>query len=162
MVRTRSIPASLMLVLLTVRLLAQAGPDCPTRPQTLAQMRGCYRPLLVFAATATDPRLAAQRDALDHAADDMMDRNVLLVPLVESGKGLRMPLDAPYVLLSSAEKLSARKRFGVAPGSFKIVLLGEDGGAKLHSSAPVPVDRLNSLIDSMPTRRLEMQRPHAN
>ncbi len=141
---------------------AQARPDCPVRPTTLAQMRGCYRPLLVFAATANDPRLAAQRDAMDQNADDMMDRFVLLVPVVESGKELRLPLDAPYAALSGQEIAAARRRFGVAPGSFKIVLLGEDGGAKLQSGKPVPADRLNGLIDGMPTRKVETQRPHSN
>ena len=141
---------------------AQARPDCAVRPTVLAQMRGCYRPLLVFAATADDPRLAIQRDALDRDADDMMDRFVLLVPMVESGKGLRLPLDASYAVLSAQEIAAARKRFGVAPGSFTVVLLGEDGGVKLRAGAPVPVERLNGLIDGMPMRRLEMQRPHAN
>jgi hypothetical protein len=151
-----------LVVLAVGRAGAQARPDCVVRPTRLAEMRGCYRPLLVFAARPDDPRLAAQRDALDHDADDMMDRNVLLVPVVESGKGLQLPLDAPYVQLSAQEIASVRKRFGVAPGSFKVVLLGEDGDAKLRSASPVPVERLNGLIDSMPTRRIEMQRPHAN
>ncbi len=133
------------------------------RPQTLAQMRDCYRPLLVFAPTGSDARLAAQREALDSAADDMMDRNVLLVPVPAGGASrFEAPLDAPYVVLSEAEMADARRRFGVAVGSFRVVLLGEDGGAKLRSTEPVGVDRLNSLIDSMPMRRLEMQRPHDN
>jgi hypothetical protein len=126
-------------------------------------MRECYRPLLVFAPGAGDARLAAQRDALDHDADDMMDRNVLLVPIVAGGAGgFQAPLDAPYVVLGGAEMAEARRRFGVAAGSFRVVLLGEDGGVKLRSSEPVGVDRLNSLIDGMPMRRLEMQRPHDN
>ena len=141
---------------------AQARPDCPTRPRTLAAMRSCYRPLLVFAPSSSDPRLATQRDALDHDADDMMDRNVLLVPVIDSAARFQTPLDAPFVLLGAAEVAAARKRYGVAPDSFQVVLLGEDGGPKLRSRAPVPVDRLNGLIDTMPTRKIEMQRPHAN
>jgi hypothetical protein len=142
---------------------AQSHPQCPTRPQSLAQMRGCYRPLLVFAPAPGDGRLAAQRDALDSAADDMMDRNVLLVPILAgSAAGFQAPLDAPYVLLGATEMAAARKRYEMASGGFRVLLLGEDGGVKLRSSEPVPVDRLNSLIDSMPMRRLEMQRPHAN
>jgi hypothetical protein len=158
----RLAPFCLLAAVALTNAYAQARPDCAVRPATLAEMRGCYRPLLVFAATADDPRLKAQQDALDNDADDMMDRNVLLVPVVESGKGLQLPLDAPYVVLPSTESEAARKRFGVAPGSFEVVLLGEDGGAKLRSGTPVATDRLNGLIDSMPTRRIEMQRPHSN
>lgn len=125
-------------------------------------MRSCYRPLLVFAPSSSDPRLAMQRDALDRDADDMMDRNVLLVPVVDGAAHFQTPLDAPFVLLGGGEIAATRKRYGVAPGSFQVLLLGEDGGPKLRSRAPVPVERLNSLIDTMPTRKLEMQRPHAN
>jgi hypothetical protein len=125
-------------------------------------MRHCYRPLLVFAPTAADPRLARQQAWLDQAADDMMDRNVLYLPVVPSAKDFRAPLDAPYALLNGPELTSLRRRFHIAPGAFAVVLLGEDGGAKLHSSGPVPIAKLNALIDSMPTRKQEMQRPHTN
>ena len=130
-------------------------------------MRGCYRPLLVFAPTAGDRRLAVQGSALDQAADDMMDRNVLLVPVIESRGGesrggLEPPLDAPYSILGGRENAAARRRFGVAPGRFTVVLLGEDGNEKLRSEKPVTAEDLNSLIDKMPTRKLEMQRPHMN
>jgi hypothetical protein len=157
--------AAIALATVTVALLpakAQAHADCPVRPQTLAQMRDCYRPLLVFAPTATDPRLATQRKLLDAAADDMMDRNVLLIPVVDPASSFEAPLDAPYMLLGAAEMAAARRRFGIAPGAFRVLLLGEDGGEKLRGSGPVSPDRLNSLIDRMPMRRLEMQRPHAN
>jgi len=43
--------------------MAQSSPECPMHPQTLAQMRDCYRPLLIFAPTADDPRLGAERHA---------------------------------------------------------------------------------------------------
>ncbi len=141
---------------------AQTRPDCPTRPQTLAAMRGCYRPLLVFAPSVGDRRLAAQRTAVDQAADDMMDRDVLLVPMVEAGASFEPPLDAPYSVLGVHEMAAARRRYGVAPGKFTVVLLGEDGSEKLRSDKPVMAEELNSLIDRMPTRKLEMQQPHTN
>jgi hypothetical protein len=142
---------------------AQSNAGCPARPQTLVQMRECYRPLLVFAPSAGDARLAAQREALDSAADDMMDRDVLLVPVLVGGAGgFVAPLDAPYVVLGAAEMADVRRRFGVAAGSFRVVLLGKDGGVKLRSSEPLAVDRLDSLIDGMPMRRLEMQRGHTH
>ena len=124
-------------------------------------MRGCYRPLLVFAPSAGDGRLAAQRSALAQSAGDMMDRKVLLVPFVESGESLKLPLDAPYSAPGAREMVAARRRYGVTPGRFTVVLLGEDGGEKLRSDKPVTAEELNRLIDQMPTRKLEVQRPHA-
>ena len=156
------LPLLAAVALLALPAHSQSHPECPQHPRNLEQMRGCYRPLLVFAPSAADPRLTAQRDALDHAADDMMDRNVLLVPITTPTTSVQAPLDAPYDVLSSAEIAALRRRFGVTAGSFKVLLLGEDGGVKLESEKPVAVDRLNSLIDTMPTRKREMQQPHTN
>ncbi len=145
----------------------QAHPGCPVRPQTVAAMHGCYRPVLVFSPAAADPRFRQQKAMLDSAADDVMDRNMLFVPLLPppapgDGAGYVPPLDAPSATLPEEEDAALRKRFRVAGREFRVVLLGEDGGAKLESAQPVPVDRLNSLIDSMPTRQREMKQPHSN
>jgi hypothetical protein len=141
---------------------AQARPGCPERPRTLGAMRDCYRPLLVFAPSASDPRLRQQQAVLEAAADDMMDRDVLFVPVLASAKAFNAPLDAPYALLPKAEVDEIRKRFHVRPGEFAVVLLGEDGGAKLRAGEPVLIERLNGLIDAMPMRQREMQQPNTN
>ncbi len=141
--------------------LAQAKPNCPAKPKTVAAMRDCYRPVLVFSPSGSDPRLREQERLLDGAADDMMDRNMLLV-LVLGGGAFAPPLDAPFAFPAPQEAAKLRQRFGVEGSGFKVVLLGEDGGAKLRSSKPVPAERFNSLIDTMPTRRREMERPHSN
>jgi hypothetical protein len=134
---------------------AQARDDCPIPPPTVYAMRDCYRPLIVFSPDARDHRLAAQQALLDHAADDMMDRNLLFVPVLQSPEGLTTPLDAPYVLLNSRQNSALRQRFNVGPKQFLVVLLGEDGEEKLRSSRPLTMERLNELIDSMPTRKQE-------
>ena len=141
---------------------AQAHAGCPAKPKTLEAMRGCYRPLLVLALSAADPRLREQQHLLDEAADDLMDRNVLYLPVLGAGEHWQPPLDAPYAVLPASELEGLRKRFRSAGGGFAVLLLGEDGGVKLQSRKPIPVDRLNSLIDTMPTRRREMQQPHSN
>ena len=125
-------------------------------------MRGCYRPVLVFSPSGADPRLKKQEAWLDGAADDMMDRDMLFVPVLGQVKGYQAPLDAPSAVVPSRETAALRSRFGVGPESFRVVLLGEDGGAKLSSSAPIASDKLNGAIDRMPTRRREMQQPHSN
>ncbi len=50
-----------------------------------------------------------------------------------------------------------RHRFKVEPAEFLVILIGKDGGEKLSSKTPVPVDQLERLIDSMPMRKSEMQ-----
>ncbi len=151
-----------ILFFVPVLLHAQARLDCASRPTSLAQMRHCYRPLLVFSPSASDPRLMKQQSTLDDAADDMMDRFVLFVPIVPKSPAYEPPLDTPYALLDTKELAATRNRFHVSENQFIILLLGEDGTIKLRSPAPVSIHRLNSLIDAMPDRKVEMQRPHAN
>jgi hypothetical protein len=125
-------------------------------------MRHCYRPLLVFSPSAADPRLLKQQSALDDAADDMMDRFVLFVPILPKPQNYKPPLDTPYILLNPKEMAAIRSRFQVPENQFTILLLVEDGSVRLRSDAPISVGRINTLIDAMPDRKAEMQRPHAN
>jgi len=142
--------------------LGQASLKCQVQPKTLAAMRNCYRPLLVFSPSATDARLKRQSAILDDDADDMMDRFVMFTPILPSAKGFAAPLDTPYVLLSAQQMQAVRSQFHVPAESFVVLLLGEDGSEALRSSHPVDSTRLTSLIDTMPSRKIEMTRPHAN
>lgn len=140
----------------------QASLKCQVQPKTLAAMRNCYRPLLVFSPSATDSRLKRQGQILDADADDMMDRFIMFTPILPSTRGYSPPLDAPYVLLSAQQMHAVRTRFSVPQDAFLVVLLGEDGSEALRSPKPVASEQLNALIDTMPSRRKEMLRPHAN
>ena len=142
--------------------LAQANAKCPVQPKTLAAMRNCYRPLLVFSPSAGDARLKRQSDMLDQDADDMMDRFVMFTPVVPSTKNFSAPLDTPYVVLSTQQMQAIRSQFQVPADTFLVLLLGEDLEEKMRSTRPVDPTRLNALIDQMPSRKQEMQRPHAN
>jgi Domain of unknown function (DUF4174) len=140
----------------------QASLKCQVQPKTLAAMRNCYRPLLVFSPSATDSRLTKQGNILDADADDMMDRFVMFTPILPTAKGYSPPLDTPYVLLSAQQMQAIRAQFSVPQDTFVVLLLGEDGSEALRSPRPVDSSRLNALIDTMPSRKKEMQRPHAN
>lgn len=132
------------------------------RPETLDAMLHCYRPLLVFSPSATDPRLREQTQLLDAAADDMMDRFVLLTPIVHDPGRYVTPLDTLYIVLSAREIQAIRERFHIPDGQFEVLLLNEDGDVVLRSDEPVQVTPLNRFIDAMPRRRIEMKRRNAN
>jgi hypothetical protein len=140
----------------------QASLKCQVIPKSLVAMRHCYRPLLVFSPRANDPRLKDQGKILDADADDMMDRFVMLTPVLRDSTGYQTPLDTPYTVLSAGEMKAIRERFHVSEDVFLVLLLDEDGSIKLRSSRPVPSARLNALIDTLPKRRIERERPHAN
>jgi len=155
-------PFLIVLAVFAATAFGQASLKCQVQPKTLAAMRRCYRPLLVFSPSATDARLRRQGDILDADADDMMDRFVLFTPILPSTGGFSAPLDTPYVLLSTQQMRAIRSQFHVPLDGFMVLLLGEDGSEALRSTRPIDSARLNALIDTMPSRKIEMQRPHAN
>ena len=143
-------------------LMAQASLQCQMRPQSLKAMLHCFRPLLVFSPSPTDARLKKQSGILDRAADDMMDRFVMLTPVVPDAKKYATPLDTPYIVLKQDVMRAIRKRFHVPRDRFEVLLLDENGRVRLRSREPIDITRLNRLIDTWPERQIEMTRRGAN
>ncbi|MGB9030125.1 MAG: DUF4174 domain-containing protein [Acidobacteriaceae bacterium] len=158
----RLLIGAVVMVLAGTAGYAQARPTCAVVPKSLAAMKGCYRPLLVFSPNGDDARLRRQVSLLDQAADDMMDRFVLYTPIVPDGRQVTTPADAPYTILDAKTMAAVRVQFHVAAGGFAVLLLDEDGSVILRTAAPVSTDRLNTVIDKTPLRQSEMLRPHAN
>jgi hypothetical protein len=132
------------------------------QPTTLKAMRDCYRPLLVFAPTARDASLVAQQAMLDQYADDMMDRNLLYVPVLAQSGHFEAPLDAPYAVLKQSELNAIRTRFQVGPSEFVVVLVGKDGGEKFRTKRAISVLKLDEIVDAMPMGRQEKAARSAN
>ncbi len=124
---------ALLAILITVTGQAYAEPD-------LMQHRWRSRVLLVFAPDAADQRLLDQMHAVDAAKLGFAERDLVLVEVV----GAAYP--------------DLRRRFGVAPGSFAVILLGKDGGEKQREFAPLASAQLFATIDQMPMRRQEARR----
>lgn len=141
---------------------AQARLTCAVVPKSLAAMKDCYRPLLVFSPSGDDARLRRQVATLDGAADDMMDRFVLFTPIVPDGRQVSTPADSPYTILSAEDMKDVRARFHIPASQFAVMLLDEDGSVMLRGAGPLAADRLNAAIDKTPRRQAEAQRPHAN
>ncbi len=100
------------------------------------------RVLLVSAAAADDPRLAAQRKIFATIRDGAKERDLTLVEAVGGG----------------TRAVALRNKFGIVVDAFRVLLVGKDGGEKLRSDTPLGPDQLFPLIDAMPMRRNEMRR----
>ena len=136
----------------------QPSAGCPAQPNTLRAMRNCYRPLLVFAPSLDHPQLVNQFSQLKVRVIELKSRNLLYVPIVPEGHNQPIPASkVPTARLSEDELAAMRHRFKVEPNDFLVILIGKDGQEKLDSRAPVTVDQLEKLIDSMPMRKREMQ-----
>ena len=98
--------------------------------------------LVVVAPDAGDRRVADQRRIVEAAQPGMRERDLVVIEALGPGN----PAHA------------LRRRFGVAPGEFRAILVGKDGGAKLAEAAPLTAEHLFGEIDAMPMRRDEMAR----
>lgn len=96
---------------------------------TMSTTAGADQPrrLYAYAPTASDPALIHQRTLVDAARAGMAERDLVLIEII--GK-------RPH---------------------FEAVLVGKDGGEKLHSATPITAERLFETIDAMPMRRQELR-----
>jgi len=131
--------------------LAAQSPSTTSGITTLAALRDTARVLLIFAPSPTDAQLQIQLRTLSEHGPDVASRDLVPIALP-----FNSPAPTPAVFVP-AEAESARRRFGVAPADFAVILIGKDGGEKLRSRKPLPISALNSSIDSMPMRQREVQ-----
>ena len=119
-------------------------------PFSLADYRWKARILLLSAPDGDDPALRAQEEALAAARDDFIDRDMVLVKLLDNGVST-----AGSRRLTSEDVATAREHLGIHAGSFTLRLVGKDGSVKLSNDAATSMDEIYELIDTMPMRRRE-------
>jgi hypothetical protein len=143
----------LLIGLLPAIALAQGSPS-------LDSLKDKSRVLLVFAQTDQDPNFQQQITILRHHAQEMKDRDLILLPVLihigaaTSADTLRT-VHPPTA--SDAEQIDLRRRFHIDTARFTVILIGKDGGEKLREHSPIPIQKLNATIDAMPMRRDEMR-----
>ena len=110
------------------------------------------RPLIVFAPTAADARLARQKAIVAGHRTAFLDRSVVLVYVV--GGDVTHDLGPPPGMSAGA----LRALYRASEGAFRIMLIGKDGGVKIDSPLPLAAIDLFAEIDRMPMRRDEMKK----
>ncbi len=125
-------------------LFAMAGAAAaqPADPAPLAARLGRDRILLASAPAVDDPGILAQRRMFIAMRAGATERDLVLVEAIGDGDAAR----------------TIRQQFGIEGGSFRTVLIGKDGGAKLRSDRPLGSGEVFPLIDAMPMRQNEMSR----
>ncbi|MFM8599424.1 MAG: DUF4174 domain-containing protein [Mycobacterium sp.] len=108
------------------------------------------RPLLVFAPTQSDPRLAETVRGIEASRCDFADRDMVLGLILTEGTST---LDGDVVDTSQAKRLVSG--FGIGANSFAVVLIGKDGGEKLRVDAVPDLQAIYAVIDGMPMRTRE-------
>jgi hypothetical protein len=137
---------------LTRAIEARQGQDSPISQLNLEDYRWQNRLILIFAPNSKDETFIAQRRLLVEQPAEAAERDLLIFSLFEEEPG-RLNDSS----ISVAANRDARDRFKVVPGSFAVLLIGKDGGVKLHSRQLVSSGEIFGLIDTMPMRQREMQ-----
>ncbi len=150
---TRRLPHLLLLLALLPR-------STPAQSQ-FDSLRGTYRILLLFTPTTSDPRFTAQQQLLENHASEISERDLIIIPVVFNP---RFPAENQpnSISISPAEPIRLRSRYHIQPAVFTAILLGKDGVVKLRSPTPVTMEKLTTLIDSMPMRQQEVRDRHPN
>ncbi|MCV6592992.1 MAG: DUF4174 domain-containing protein [Silicimonas sp.] len=104
----------------------------------LAALKWRARPVVVLADTPDDPAFRQQMELLRARADELIERDVLVITDTDPGAG------------------SALRR-KLRPRGFMLVLIGKDGGVKLRKPFPWDVRALSRQIDKMPMRQQEIR-----
>jgi hypothetical protein len=110
------------------------------------------RLLLVIAPNDADPRLMAFERRLSASMEEVRDRDLLSIRLLEAG-----PTGRPEQPLPPEDVHALRRRYGAVQGGFAVILIGKDGGVKLVQEEQVSLQAIFDLIDTMPMRRQEMR-----
>lgn len=96
------------------------------------------RPVIVFADTPADPRLAEQLELLETRPDPLLERDVVVI--VDADRSVRTPL-----------------RDQLRPRGFMLVIMGKDGEVELRKPSPWSVREITRTIDKMPLRQQEIR-----
>lgn len=111
-----------------------------------------HRPVLVFAPDGGSGLLGTQQQIVTANRAGFLERDIVFIAVAGGDVSSQL---GPEPATAAA---SLRRRYGVAPGEFRALLIGKDGGIKMSSTKPLSADRLFRTIDAMPMRRDEMRK----
>ena len=131
--------------------MAQVDNKKPVPEFDLDSLRWKHRVLLLFSPSESDSSFRLQKQDLASRRQEVLERDLMVLEILEHGESR-----ASDRILSEKAAEGIRNRVGVRSGRFQVLLIGRDGGVKLRSEQPVPVQDILGLIDSMPMRRQEM------
>lgn len=129
--------------------------------QDLQKHKWENRILIVKTTTATLEVYKSQLNEFVHSYEDLRERKLVLYQIV----------DDKYKFIDFQKKEddslwektnNSDEQFFDEADSFKIILIGLDGGVKLEKRAILKREELFELIDSMPMRRAELRKQRTN
>ncbi|MDR5761386.1 DUF4174 domain-containing protein [Caballeronia sp. LZ035] len=128
-------------MLMGMATISRAGAGAA--PSSVEQYAWQKRLLIVFAGNADSAALSKQRATIK-GSKGFTERDLLVIEVI--GDDVQGVGDSASAL---------RQRYGVKAGTFRVLLVGKDGGVKLDSHEPIESRDLFKTIDAMPMRKQE-------
>jgi hypothetical protein len=117
----------------------------PSLKRWLAENQWKHRIILVYAPTDTDPALKQQQAILAADPVGLSERDVLI-------RELRADQ------LSEEDRAFLQQSLNITGNSFRLLLIGKDGGVKIRQTRPITLNQLFGTIDGMYMRQQEMKK----
>ena len=117
----------------TAAQTAEPSPIVASTDVLLTDLLWIKRPLVVFADSPNDPNFIRQLQLLEQNAQDLIDRDVL-------------------VITDTNPAANSEIRLKLRPRGFSLVLMDKDGQAKLRKPLPWDVREITHAIDKFPLR----------
>ncbi|MGI9366185.1 MAG: DUF4174 domain-containing protein [Rhizobiaceae bacterium] len=123
---------------------------------TLESLKWEKRPILLFAKSRSFAQLGKQLDLLRDYRPDLQERDIVVL----STTGNQETSSAiGYVSIDRGTARLLRRRFAPDMKGLTVILIGKDGGEKGRWTSVVEPQEIFDLIDSMPMRQQEINKP---
>jgi hypothetical protein len=123
-----------------------------TMPMDLTQFQWKNRLLLIFAPDENDSFFKKLQSEIIAQKAEVEDRDLLVFEVLGRGSSR---INTTH--LNQVNVDSIRRRFSVPQRSFRVILIGKDGGIKLKRDDQTNLEAIFELIDSMPMRKDEIR-----
>ena len=120
--------------------------------QNLSQHRWEHRLIVLLTVDASNEKLLEQKEWLLADTTGLNERKLLVYTITPQQYTNDLQRESWQAQEDVYQKLKKKN------GPFEFLLIGLDGGIKLRKTAPVKLDDLYRLIDSMPMRAAEIRR----
>jgi hypothetical protein len=118
----------------------------------LTQFQWKNRLLFLFAPDGNHPLFKNLQNQLMAQKAEVEDRDLIVFEVLAQG-----PSRMNTASLDRQQVDSIRNHFAVPQDTYRLILVGKDGGIKLKRDVQVDLEVVFGLIDSMPMRQNEMQ-----
>jgi hypothetical protein len=143
----------IVLLAMVTAILAEPRPIASASVDAyMKQYRWEKRPILLFVPDTNDPNYRAMRARLRERKSDVSERH--MVTLVLSN---HVEIDGK--IHADLKAADFYRHYKISRTSFRVLLIGKDGGVKLNEQGLADPARIFALIDTMPMRRAEMREP---